>query len=375
MNLNKVAGLSREEYSDWLMKELWRAYYDARKGKRSTLDEHLVELNAAENLVNLHDAIMEGCYRTGRGIAFIVWRPVTREIFAAPFRDRIVHHFLYNMVANWWDKRLICDAYSCRKRKGVLYGVDRMEHHIRSVSDNYERAAYVVKLDIRGYFMSLPREGLMQRVKWGLDREFPERGQLYQTLMILWQTIIFDDPCDGVIRKGSLEDWDMLDSNKSLFCQPPGQGIVIGNLSSQLLSNLYLDLLDRFVKYDLGYKHYGRYVDDFYMVVTEEELPQAKRDIGAIADYLTSLKLTLHPEKILIQEVHKGVPWLGSVIYPWGRAPSKRVKRFYTEAAMEVAMGIGDMSSIVSYMGHIKHDKHRAFEKRLFDYLGWEYRF
>ena len=374
-DLSKVAEMPRGQFADWLLKELWRAYYDARKGKRTTVDEHMFEINAAENILNLRDVIMSGYYRPGRGIAFIVWRPVTREIFAAPFKDRVVHHFLYNMVAEWWDKRLIYDAYSCRKEKGVLFGVQRIQHHINSVSQNYEKKAYVIKLDIQGYFMSLPREGLMERVEWGLKRQFPERGQLYQTLMELWAAVIFDDPCKGVIRKGSLADWDCLPRNKSLFCQPPGQGIVIGNLSSQLLSNIYLDPMDRFIMHDLGYKHYGRYVDDFYIIVPEEKVEQVKQDIMLIRDYLAMRKLTLHPKKVQVIEVHQGVEWLGAMVWKWGLCPGRRMEQFFREAAELYLVDDGDVTSIASYLGHMKHLRSKKVEKKIFDRMGWEYRF
>ena len=295
------------DFSEWLLHQLEIAYLDARKGKRRSRDEYRFEAYLLENLVTLRDDILHKRYTPSRGIAFVTTKPVLREIFAAPFRDRVVHHFLYNMVAEWWDRKFIYDSYSCRKGKGTLLGIKRLQHHIASVSRNYTRRAYVIKLDIQGYFMSLPRKALYDLVREGAKEQFKDRPDLGGLITYIWEKIIFDDPVKGVKRRPPLSRWDRLPKNKSLFCQPPGKGIVIGNLSSQLLSNIYLNQLDKFVQYGLGYKHYGRYVDDFYIVVTEEEFPQAKKDITKIREFLYGIDLTLHPKKYYIQEVQKGV--------------------------------------------------------------------
>lgn len=288
---------AKEAIGEWLLNELFVAYLAARQHKRSTKDEHIFELNAMQNLVMLRDDIMARRYKPSRGVAFIISKPVIREIFAAPFRDRVVHHFLYNQVAEWWDKRFIYDSYSCRVGKGTLFGIQRLQKHMRQVTQMGTREAYVIKLDLQGYFMSLPRQGIYDRVCWGLERQYDKEHKWLKWLVqYLWHEVIFDDPIKGVRIRGSVHDWDVLPDNKSLFCQPPGKGIVIGNLSSQLISNIYLDQLDRYVKYELGYKHYGRYVDDFYMIVLKEDLAQAMRDVVKINDFLHGLELTLHPK-------------------------------------------------------------------------------
>lgn len=269
-------------FENRLQLALFTAYLEARKGgKRATRDEQLFELNADENLKLLRKDILNKTYRPSRSTAHIIYNPVIREIFAATFRDRVVHHLIFDTVYEWWDKRMIEDAYSCRVGKGTLYGIKRLDHHIRSVSHNYAKETYVVKLDIQGYFMSLPRRELYARAIWGLNRQFEgrEKSREYEMMKFLWQTTIFDDPIHGVRRKGDLAGWDKLPASKSLFGQPAGKGIVIGNLTSQLLSNIYLDQLDRFIVYELGYKHYGRYVDDFYIVVSAEQLARIKKKI------------------------------------------------------------------------------------------------
>ena len=362
-------------FNRWLLAQLNNAFYEARKAKRRTRDERNFEVFLPENLKKLASSIILRQYEPSRGIAFITRRPVIREIFAAPFRDRVIHHFLFNQCAEWWDRRFIYDSYSCRKGKGTLFGIQRLKHHIRSVSQNYSKKTYVIKMDIQGYFMSLPRKALYERIVWGLDRQFADNEARKDLLKYLWRKIIFDDPIKGVKRRGSIHDWDNLPDSKSLFRQKPGFGIVIGNLTSQLLSNIYLDQLDRYVIHTLGYKHYGRYVDDFYIVVTEDKLTQAKRDIEKIRKYLKSINLTLHPKKTKIQEINRGVEFLGVVIYPYRIVMGKRYKTHFYEAAAEVGMGRKGIETVVSYLGHARHFDGQKLASRIFERVGWRYMF
>lgn len=370
------------EHFEWLKSfenrvqaKLYLAYLEARMGgKRKTVDEHNFELNADHNLRALRKQIMNRTYRPGRSRAHIITKPVDREIFAASFPDRVIHHFLYDHVYEWWDKHFIEDSYLCRLGKGTKYGIERLDYHIRSASQNYKKKVWVLKLDIQGYFMSLPRKKLYERAVWGLDQQFKgKKTQLYWLLKFLWRVIILDDPAKGAKKVGDLKDWKRIPACKSLFCQKPGIGIVIGNLTSQLLSNIYLDLLDRFVKFKLGYEHYGRYVDDFFIVVTEEQLPQLKKDVLAIEKYLETLGLTLHPKKRFLQESSKGVPFLGAIIYHNHILPGERVFKNAKQAFREVEMGQRDLNTVVSYMGHVRYMQNVKFLSMCFETVGWEY--
>lgn len=355
---------------------LYKAYLEARKGgKRKTFDEHRFEANAIANIINLEKSIRNRTYVPSRSEAHIVREPVIREIFAAPFRDRVVHHLLFGTVYPWWDKRFIYDSYSCRKNKGVLFGVQRLDHHIRAVSQNYAKKCYVLKLDIQGYFMSLPRKELLERALWGLKQQFAGRedSEEYKIMKFLWQEIIMDDPVKGARRRGRLSDWNDLPKSKSLFYQPAGRGIVIGNLTSQLLSNVYLDQLDRFVTLELGYKHYGRYVDDFFIVVTEEQLPQLKKDVKVIEEYLKSIRLTLHPKKRLLVESSQGVPFLGAVVHHGYIVPGKRLQKNVIRAYKEVVAGERSIDTVPSYLGHLKHINGYTLAKLAFELAGWDY--
>ena len=364
------------KFENRLLFALYVAYLEARKGgKRSTRDEHQFELNADENLIKLRDDILAKTYRPSRSTAHIIHNPVIREIFAATFRDRVVHHLIFDTVYDWWDNRFIYDSYSCRVGKGTLLGVQRLDYHIRAASENYKKEVYVLKMDIQGYFMSLPRRDLYERAMWGLDRQFEGRKDTkeYELMKSLWYQTIMDDPIHGVKKRGSLDGWKELPDSKSLFKQEPGKGIVIGNLTSQLLSNVYLDMLDRFIVYDLGYKHYGRYVDDFYIVVDEAGVAQLKKDIKAIEMFLTTKKLTLHPRKRSLRKSSQGVPFLGAVVYNNHIVMGDRLKKNIRIACREVMMGIRDERTVISYMGHTKYMDSAVMLEKLFAEVGWEY--
>lgn len=358
------------EEADWLRDVenrlyfyFYVAYLEARKGgKRTTFDEHKFEVNEFENLLFLTRAIMMNRYKPLRGTAHVVFNPVIREIFAAAFRDRVVHHFVYMMIYDWWDRHFIYDSYSCREGKGTLMGIQRLQHHIRSASCNGKKEVWVITLDIQGFFMSLNRKKLYERAVWGLDQQYAgNKGMMYRLIKYCLYEIIMDDPVKGAKLKGWPRDWRHLPDSKSLLKQPHGIGIVIGNLTSQLLSNIFLDQMDRYIRFDLGYKHYGRYVDDFYIVVPREDLPRAVSDIAAIERYLKRLGLVLHPRKRSVQPASHGVKWLGAVVYKDVIHPGKRLKRNARKAFYEYSRGRGSVDQLVSYVGHLKYMKHYKF--------------
>lgn len=386
------------DFEEFLLDELWIAYEAARKGKRKTVDEHRFELNDIENIIRLRDSIVRKQYKPSRGVTFVVHDPVIREIVAAPFRDRVVHHFLYNICADWWDRRFIVDSYSCRVGKGTLFGQKRLLHHVRSVTENYTKPAFAASLDLRSYFISLCHKKLYQRAVWGLDQQFkldtpinklpknylvrnnifcaPEdREQLYQVAKFLWHEIIYDNPMKDITVRGSRSEWAILPPHKSLFNRKPGHGIVIGNLTSQLLSNIFMDQFDRFVTMDLGYKHYGRYVDDFYIIVPMEQKAQLLRDVMVMEKFLKEeLHLTLHPDKRRYQDVKRGIPFIGTVVYPGFIVPSRRSKRKAYQAAYRLeTAGVGPIDGIISREGSQVHINSRRFFKRLFDSFGWDF--
>ncbi|MBQ3413252.1 hypothetical protein IJH33_00135 [Candidatus Saccharibacteria bacterium] len=376
-----ATGILEPEYvndpKNLLLLELARMEELTRKGgKRKTCDTHGFEMNLIENLTRLSDALWDYEYSPTPGTAHIVWKPVQREIFAAPYQDRIVHTYVVLSVNKWWDKRLSPRSFSCRVGKGTQAGIFQLWSDIRGASRNYSRIVYIIKLDILGYFMHIRRDLLYKRVIWGLDRQFEgNHNKRYKILKHAISEIIFDDPVDGVKIQGSYEDWRGLPEDKSLFVQPPNQGMVIGNFTSQSFSNVYLDLLDRFIVNELGYHYYGRYVDDFYMVVTEDELPKAKRDIKAIGAFLNGMGLTLNAKKTRIISSRQGVPFLGMVVRENAIMPGERIERNFGRAAYEVVAGTKDVESLVSYLGMLVHYDATKVCEKIFSRVGLEYNY
>ena len=364
----------------WLILEFTRSFREARKNKLRTFNEHSYDVFWDANIIKLVDAVMERYYQPSSSISFVVFDPMIREIFAAPFVDRVVHHFLYHMNGGWWDKRFIDDSYSCRVGKGTQYGVKRVHNMMMRASRNFTQPATIIKLDIKGYFMSMPREKLYARVKWGLEQQFrPFFGssaayELYKLCCYLWRQVLMDNPIVKSRRRGPMYHWDVLPVEKSLYTRPYGQGIVIGNLTSQLVSNIYLDQLDRFVKYTLGYKYYGRYVDDFIMIVPENECERAKKDIERIRAFLSDeLCLTLHPKKCYIQPVSRGVQFLGTRIYPHCLYPSNRLQRKFKTMLYNTVTGKTATDTTVSYFGFLVHMDADRFVEKMFAKYGVDF--
>ncbi len=282
-------------------------------------------MNLEAELVKLCDEIWGGKYKPSKCMCFIIFAPKQREVFAAHFRDRIVHHLFFNYTYALYERLFIEDSYSCRMGKGTHFGMKRLDHHIRSVSENYSKQCYVMKMDIEGYFMHIDRLRLLHFVKEDLSRM---KGHLsnksgktwgevldYPLLYFLAERIILSNPLDNCYIKGSLNDWNGLPESKSLFFTPQGCGLPIGNLTSQLFSNVYLNRLDQYMKRELGCKHYGRYVDDFY-VVSESKmfLHSLVKPVDAFLS--KELGVRLHPRKTEIYPAGNGVPYLGAFIKP-----------------------------------------------------------
>lgn len=364
------------ENDDDLLYSLWEAYRMAKRAKCRTEDENKFEMFAMENLIQLSEDIKNRKYKPSRSRAFVVHKPVDREIFAAPFRDRIVHHWLFAMNGAWWDSHYIFDSYSCRSKKGTLFGAERLQSFMEKASKAGSQEAYIIKIDISGYFMSLKREKLYKRILFGLNKQYPHGGWEYETCRYLWFEIIFDDPTDHVRRVGSLKEWERLPKRKSLFFQPDGQGIVIGNLTSQSLSNIFMDQFDRFMKQEMKFKYYGRYVDDAVVVINADEKADALRKFHKeIPEFLKSLGLTMHPNKFHVQSIKKGCPFLGYNVHRCFITINKRTRGNYWQAIRDYLTGKKELESIISYVGHTRHASAEKLNKKVLAEAGIDYKY
>ena len=311
-------------YDKGLLEDLWRAYFDARQHKRNTMNAIRFEKDLEHNLYQLYKEVSEYRYELSPSICFIVDRPVKREIFAAHFRDRIIHHYIIMKLLPVFENQFIYDSYSCRVGKGTLFGIKRLEHFMRSCTENYTKEAYVMKLDLSGFFMSINRKRLLGMVQSLVERKY--NGGDKELLQYLVEKVVMNDPTRGCIIRGSRSDWDGLPPNKSLFHAKAGCGIPIGNLTSQMFANYYLTGFDRFLKESLKVRCYGRYVDDLYLI--HRDVSFLMRSVGVIQDYLLEkLEVRLHPRKVYLQPCRQGVLYLGAYITPWGLFPSQRLKQ------------------------------------------------
>lgn len=354
---------------DTLLTDLFKAYYDARRNKRNTPSQLRFELKLESNLIELYHELRDRRYRPSPSVCFIVQDSVKREVFASDFRDRVVHHLYYNYVSELFDRQFVYDSYSCRKGKGTLLGIERLQHHIKSVTHNYTREAYILKMDIHGYFMSINRTKLREMVYEMVDRVHLSE-QIRDFVYYLTDIITMKDPMLEAKIRGNPHDWQDLPPSKCLRYSPAGVGMPIGDLTSQLFSNVFLNRLDWFVTMELGFKHYGRYVDDFYIVDTNKErLKEAK---NRIAGLLSTMELALHPKKVKIQVATMPFAYLGAVVRPFYRHCSSktmrkylRYKRFYInlcqksgkDTQVDVFKCLSSMNSYKGYLSHFKASK------------------
>jgi retron-type reverse transcriptase len=303
-------------------------------------------------------------------------KPVKREIFAADFRDRVVHHFIFNYISPVFEKHFINDSYSCRVGKGTHYGIQRIDHFIRSCSENYSKECYIMKLDIKGYFMSMNKKLIIEKIASLLDKEKMRLSfDLPLTLYLIKQTL-FNDPTKDCIIKGSMSDWEGLPPTKSLFHAKSGCGLPIGNLTSQLFANIYLNEFDHFVKRDLKIRFYGRYVDDFALVHPDKNYLASI--IPVIKNFLSErLQIGLHPDKIYMQHYSKGVKYLGALIKPRRIYIANRTKGNFHQRMETWNMIIraekkpikeeqdGFLNSMNSYLGIMKHYRTYKLRKKM----------
>ena len=381
-----------EKMDHQLLEALFRAYFKVRRisgGSHSQLD---FEMDMERNLIELRDEIAAGTYEPSPSICFMLkTRTIRREIFAPAFRDRVVHHMICDQLAPLYERCFIADSYACRKGKGTRYAVERLEHHIRSCSENYTRPCYVLKLDIQGYFFAIDRSMLFEMIRTTLDAKWddyraaavrPDRLFEKPLLLALIERILSSNPASNYVMHGNREEWKKIPPDKSLFHSLPGHGLPVGSLTSQLFSNIYMDSFDQYVKRTLKIKHYGRYVDDFFIVHEDQYFLQEL--IPHIRSYLKEhLHLTLHPRKIYLQEVRKGVGFVGAWIKPFRTYPGRRIIKSCNRMLYEAQQQEGNVSgyklaaSLNSYLGSMKqYDSYRCrrniIERNLWIYRrGW----
>jgi len=293
--------------------DLVQAYFDCRRSKRNSASALTFEMNLERNLIQLHNDLVTGNYRPGRSICFVVTRPKAREVWAADFRDRVVHHLLYNHVAPRFYASFIADSCACIPGRGTLYAAKRLESKIRSATQNWSKPCWYLKLDLANFFVAIDKEVLRRQLAAKITEPW---------WLALAEQILMHDPREDYAVRSPAHLFNRVPQHKRLTAQPATLGLPIGNLSSQFFANVYLDDLDQFAKHQLRAKHYIRYVDDF--VFLHESPQQLNAWLAQVEAFLPSLGARLNPTKTILQPVDRGVDFVGHVIKPWGRTTRKR---------------------------------------------------
>lgn len=334
---------------DW--ENLLLAFRRARRGKRDKPDVCSFEFNVEEELLRLQDELLEGTYTPGEYHHFLIHDPKERVISAAPFRDRVVHHALCNIIEPLLDRSFIHDSYACRRGRGLHAALERCSKFAR-------RFHYVLKTDIVRFFPSIDHEVLLGL----LGRRIGDREVM--GLIV------------SIVRSGSkipgLPGGPMWFAGDDLFAALRPRGLPIGNLTSQLFANVYLDPLDHFLKDELGVKGYIRYADDILCFAdTKAALHQLRDDIE---DFLARLRLCAHEHKTQVMPVAHGVPFLGMVVRPsHRRLKHANVQRIHQRVRrLRAAYAAGEVeaaqvkASLMGWKGFAEAARSRGLMRKIF---------
>ena len=312
------------------LENLLAAWEEFIIGKRKKLDVQQFYFRLMDNVCELHRELVSKTYRHSEYKAFNICDPKPRNIHKATVRDRLVHHAVYRILYPFFDKVFISHSYSCRLNKGTHKALNCFKKFANKASRNNTTTCWVLKCDIKKFFASIDQSILISIV----SQYIPQKD-------ILWliQEIV-----------------------QSFYSTAPGTGLPLGNLTSQLLVNIYLNEFDQFIKHKLKAKCYLRYADDFVFLSTDKKWLESL--ISPIADFLQSqLRLSLHPQKVYIKTLSSGVDFLG-----WVHFPDHRVLRTMTKNRMFKKLGVNPKpASIASYLGLLKYGNAYKLKNKVSD--------
>ena len=306
--------------------ESWKEFLKGKRGKR---DVQEFQYRLSDNIFLLHEDLKNRTYTHGGYYAFNISDPKPRNIHKATVRDRLVHHALYRKLYPLFDIHFIHDSYSCRKSRGTHRALKRFREFANIASRNNTKTLWILKCDVRKFFASVDQKILSEILKKYLT----------------------DPDVIDLIRR-------VTDSFSSTV---KGKGLPLGNLTSQLLVNVYMNEFDQFVKHDLKAKCYVRYADDF--VIMSGNRAWLEQILVMIRNFLRErLALELHPNKISIQTLASGVDFLG-----WVHFPDHRVLRTATKKRMFRNLEIvsGKPETVQSYLGMISHGNGKKLKKMI----------
>ncbi len=309
------------------MENLLVSWQEFLRGKKNRKDVAEFSVGLSDNITRLYNDLKNKLYIHGGYEAFKVNDPKPRDIHKASVRDRLLHHAIYRVLYPYFDKKFIHDSYSCRVGKGTHKAIDRFRDFFQKVSKNNTQQCWVLKCDIRKFFASIDHTIL----KYILAKHISDEDTLWLLISVI----------EGFPK-----------------------GLPLGNLTSQLLVNIYMNEFDQFVKHALKQKYYIRYADDFvFLSHRREELEQIK---NIIANFLKEkLRLELHPDKVFIKTYPSGVDFLG-----WIHFSSHRVLRTSTKKRMMKKVKLAEKDETMqSYLGMLSHGNAYGLSKKVRGFL------
>ena len=352
---------SGERYPLFSLERLYLAYEACRKRKRGTMNAIAFESRLFEELVSLRDELVSGKYQPSRSVCFVVQKPKMREIIAADFRDRVVHHLLVSELEKIFEPAFIHDSYACRVGKGTHAAVVRAQKFMYLCQRREKSPVYYCHIDIRNFFNSVNKNILC-----GLCAKKITDSEVLHLLHVL----IYHNPTRQCVIKGK-PPAQCLPAHKTLFYAPNNIGLPIGNLTSQFFANVYLNELDQYAKHELKCRYYIRYCDDMLVMSTSElYLALVREKIRAFCR--DRLNLGLNPKSGDVKKVSSGMDFLGFIMRPRYRLVRRRsvhalyekIENFLRGAASDYNgakvlwydhQAIDRIRSVIaSYFGHFK---------------------
>ncbi len=320
-NNNAVRACSADVDFPSFLATMYDAYDDCLRGKRSSAQALEYMPEAMKDIPVLAAEAWNGSYRPSTSTCFMVTFPKLREVFAAAFRDRIIHHWICQRLLPLFERR--CRAlgnvsHACRKGFGTKTAIQQVQDGMLTVSDHLQREAWVYKGDIVGFFMNIDKALMWDMLERLIRMEYD--GDYKDILLRLVKVTVFHEPQRDCEIKSNPEMWKMIAPNKSLFYNGEGKGEPIGNLTTQLFAGFYMSYLDEYVEelFRGRIYTYTRSVDDFVIISDDKHfLKHAIRQIEIFTE--AQLGLQCHKDKTYLQPVSHGVKFLGQYVYPHRR--------------------------------------------------------
>lgn len=326
------------------LENLFSAWDSFHKGKQKKLDVQKFECNLEQNIFRLHGDLKNKTYKHGPYSGFYIKDPKLRHIHKAMVRDRILHHAIFKILNPIFDPTFISNSFSCRIDKGTHKGINILDEIIRKISHNYFKSCFILKCDIKKFFDSIDHNILLNIIRKRIKDD-----------NALWLL-------EKIIKSFTSQ-------YSTLFEQ---KGLPIGNLTSQLFANIYLNEFDQFIKHTLKIKHYVRYTDDFVIVSGDKNF--LEKIIHPIDYFLIEkLMLNLHPNKVTIRKSSQGTDFLGYILFPHHRLlrtkTKQRIFKKLEKRIQEYKNGIISKQTLEqclrSYLGVLSHADTYKLEQKL----------